>query len=142
MSDPESFANDIAAWASETQNWIGDATSNEAKLLFSRVVEYSPRQGIAPFSTGHFIHNWTVSNSPLYFEKAGTTTSSQKIAEINSFITDEYFFMNKKIYLTNATSYAGQVEQDGWVRTDAYAPVVKAFGNFGAPVTKAFAASM
>ena len=135
----EDFSADIMAWASETQDWIGETISNEARVLFSTVVNLSPRQGIAPYSTGHFIHNWKIGPTPTYSEYSGTATSSQKIGEIKNLISDDYFFIYPSVFFTNATSYANQVEMDGWVRTGPYSPVQKAFGGFGAPVTKALA---
>ena len=135
----DDFAEDITAWASETQDWIGETTVNEARELFNRVIDYSPKQGIAPFSTGHFLHNWRISSAPSYTEIEGTATSSQKKAEINNFLHDDYFFMSQKVYLTNATSYAGNVELAGWKITGPYEPVQKAFLAADAPVTKAFA---
>lgn len=139
----DDFADGISEWASETQEWIGESISYEAKALFTNIVNFSPRAGIAPYSTGHFVHNWTISPmTPEYSEKVGEETSFQKIAEINAKLNSDYFFLYPKVFFTNATSYAGQVEQDGWVRTGPYSPLQKAFSGGGDPVTKAFAQAL
>lgn len=125
----DDFSADIMQWATETEEWMGETIANEAKVLFSRVVTLSPREGYGRWATGHFLYNWSVGSSPQYAESLGTASSWQKIQEVNTFLNPKYFLNNKSVYLTNGTSYSNEVELVGWKKTPAYAPVTKAFAS-------------
>ena len=126
----EEFGADIAAWASNAQYWASEEAAKKVRYLFIDVCIFSPEWPRAKYSVGHFMRNWQVGNFPKSGELPGETVRSQKIAEINKVIDDEFFLTNPAAYLTNNTSYANQVEETGWhegnQNTPAYAPVARA----------------
>lgn len=140
----EEFGADIAAWASEAQQWTSAEAAKKVRYLFIKVCEFSPRQGYGRFSTGHFMKNWRPSKFPLSGEIAGEATLASKTAEINSTIDDEFFLTNEAAYFVNNTSYADHVEYLGWQATPAYKPMEKGLAAVAAsaPVANAVAASM
>ena len=130
----ETFGDEIAAWAREAQMEAAASCAATARRLFRRVVELSPTYPIAPYSRGHFMHNWRIGNSALVGEIAGETTESAKLAEIEAKIDDEYFYnvmaSTGAAVMTNSTSYLTEVEYKGWPSgKPAYAPVAKAIAE-------------
>jgi hypothetical protein len=140
----DTFAVDIAAWASEAQMWASAETAKKVRYLFIKVCEFSPRQGYGRFSTGHFMKNWRPSKFPLSGEIAGEATLASKTAEINQVIDNEFFLTSDVAFFTNNTKYADHVEYLGWQATPAYKPMEKGLSAVAvsAPVANAVAASM
>lgn len=131
----DDFATDIAEWCNEATRWAASECANRTRKLFYRIVDLSPQIGRGKYSKGHFIRNWQVGNTALQGELAGTTTQSEKNAEIQRVIDDEYFLGNEKAVFTNSTGYIENVEYVGWKRLDgspghpAYAPVATALSE-------------
>lgn len=133
----DTFGADIAAWASESQQWASEECATTVRKLYKRVVELSPRVGLGRYSTGHFVNNWRLGEIPQQGEIAGEKTYIQKALEIESFIDDEYFLNHPsgKVTMTNSTSYVTEIEYEGWKKTlgpnarDKYAPVATAIAE-------------
>ena len=129
-----SFGDDIAEWTSEAQEFVAASCAETTRRLFRRVIELSPSYPVAPYSRGHFMHNWRIADVALVGEIAGETTESAKIAEVNAKIDDE-FFLNAMMttgqaVMTNSTEYITEIEYQGWPSgKPAYAPVAKAIAE-------------
>ena len=135
----DSFGADIAAWASEAQYWASAECAKSVRILYKRVIAYSPNQyrSDSKYSQGHFNKNWRLGETAQVGEIAGTITPVQKYAEIDSIVDDEYFLNHPsgKVTMTNSTEYISEIEYKGWKRMDgsqgriAYAPVTKALAQ-------------
>jgi len=125
----DTFADDIIEWASEAQYWASAEAAKKTRYLFVDIATFSPEWPRAKYSEGHFMKNWQIANHPKRGEIAGETVRTQKVAEINAIVDDEYFLANESVFMTNNTSYAWQVEVVGWhegnQNTPAYAPVAR-----------------
>ena len=131
----DDFAADIAEWCNEAVRWASTECAARTRKLFYRIVDLSPQVGYGKYSKGHFIHNWRVGPYAIQGEIAGTTTQSEKNAEILRVIDDEYFLGNEKAVFTNSTEYVQKIEYEGWKKLDgsdghpAYAPVATALSE-------------
>lgn len=131
----DTFGADIAAWASESQFWTSQKCAETVRKLYKRVVFLSPNQFASKYSVGHFNKNWRLGTTAMQGEIAGNTTVVEKHAEIDRFIDDEYFLLNKQVTMTNSTEYVTEIEYIGWKKRDgspghpAYMPVAKAIAE-------------
>lgn len=116
----------IAQWASETQIVVAEETAKIARNVFYKVVYNSP------YRTGMFIGNWQIAPTKNTTATLNKETQAQKIAEINSVITDDYFLMHDTVVMFNNVDYAHNVEYDGWKRTGPYAPVATTMASVNA----------
>ena len=145
--DIDEWAKDIGTWADEIKVVTAKEISQFTRGLFTSVVMNSPEPvgGLAPtgkFSSGHFVHNWNVGKSIEIGEVAGTETKMNKVAKIKQEITDDFFLVNREAYLSNSTSYAYDVEYNGWRITPAYKPIQYAYDLYvagQAPIARSIA---
>ena len=139
--------DDITAWADsfkevveETQNALCANVAETTKALFKTVVVYSPHKFFGSrYSVGQFMANWQVGSDIASSPILGiVATPQQKIDEINSKITPEFFKTNKSAFMINCLDYADKVEYEGWKITAPYMPVDKATSGWSgeAPITR------
>lgn len=115
--------NDIAAWADNTHAALAKETSDIAKRIAYKLVEYSP------VKTGRYVANWRLGSSKkVTIAEMREDTDETKMAIrqlINSTITQYYFMDNTSFSIYNSATYHDKVESEGWKKTPAYHPVSK-----------------
>ena len=122
---------EIDEWCKEVEQEIFTRVRLFTIDVLSTCIKFSPEMPpgslgvVAPYSKGHFIANWNVSYSKVHTTTSLSMTAVQKIADIESTISKDYFKTYSSVHMTNSLSYADNVENVGWTRTQAYAPVAK-----------------
>lgn len=122
---------EIDEWCEEVKQEIISRVRLFTIDVLSTCIKFSPEMppgslGVtAPFSKGHFIANWNVGYTKVKTTTSLTMNAVQKIADIESVLSIRYFETYSSVHMTNNLSYADNVENVGWTRTSAYAPVAK-----------------
>lgn len=116
---------DIDKWCEEAEKQLYTKVRLFTIDVLSTCVRFSPEINVAPYSKGHFIANWHLSPTKTMFTTSASTTAAQKIAEIESTLSLAYFKQYNVVHMTNSLDYADKVENKGWVKTGAYAPIAK-----------------
>lgn len=128
------FFGGISDWANETQDEVAVESARIATTIFTMIVDRSP------VLTGRFVANWLIGPTDANYSVNSTMSWDQKIADIKSTITKDYFKTHDRVYMVNNVNYAKRIEEDGWGDMggrSAYAPVagaLKKIGNGFAPV--------
>ena len=118
------FFNAIKRFAEETPVEIAAETAKMTRGIFNTVIDYSP------ILSGRFVGNWQFGPTDVGFSTLDKSTWLAKQAEVNALFTTEYFLKYDKAYMINNVDYAKNVEELGWQKTVAYAPVGKTLGKF------------
>lgn len=126
-----SFLEQMEAQIEAAKNAILDRCVEAATYTFSIAIRHSP------VLTGGFIQNWNIGSTESYsytFHAGGEASvqgaKSVLLAEINSKVTRELFLKTGTVWMTNGTPYSSNIEDTGWSRTGAYAPVQHAATAF------------
>lgn len=116
---------EIDAWCEEVKKEVLNRVRLFTIDVLTTTVRFSPEVNVAPYAKGHFIANWNVAYTKVRSTTSMTMNAAQKIAEIESKITLDYFNKYSSVHMTNNLDYADKVENKGWVRTEAYAPIAR-----------------
>lgn len=126
------FFDAIKRFAEETPQEIAEESAKITRDIFSTVIDYSP------VDTGRFVANWQIETEVFNMSVVGTSTKSEKVAEINKKVTKDYFLTNSHIYMYNSVLYAFKVEYNGWnpptPKHLPYAPIAQTIGKFSGGV--------
>lgn len=118
------FFNAIKRFAEETPKEVAEETAKVTRGVFNTIIDYSP------MDTGRFLGNWQFGPTDVNYSTLEKSTWLAKQAEVNALFTAEYFLKYDKAYMINNVFYAKRVEELGWQKTAAYAPVGKTLGKF------------
>ena len=120
---------EIDEWCNEVSEKIYMKVSLFTIDVLTATIKFSPKVGVAPFATGRFVANWNVSPTKNTTTSIQTMTATQKINEITTQLSPDYFKNYNVVHMTNSLDYADKVENKGWSRgpDQAYAPVAKTY---------------
>lgn len=145
------FGDEIAKWASATQEEVHTQVAQKTRILFTAVIMNSPSKEptlagrSAPFAQGTFISNWNIGPRASTEVTVVPSTKPAKVAEINRIINDDFFLNNTTAYITNSLDYADKIEYRGWQFSGPYTPVKLALDTYWegpAPVARSIATSL
>lgn len=127
------FLQQMEAQIEAAKNAVLDTCVEMATYTFSIAIRHSP------VLTSNFIQNYNIGPTAdfSYVQHAGGQVSVQGaksvlLSEINSKVNRELFRKSGQVFMTNATPYSDNIEDIGWSRTAAYAPIGSAVTAFSA----------